>query len=187
VVNSPTERFSAFEDSYIVFHPGLIGLSFRVDYDYVPECLSLHDFVRGSTERVLDGDILMKHFLPAYVGGTITYQVDTTDSTIPDNETLTGLLKDFINQQPAGSDLVISEIYQFLARTTDPYDRYKTSIRPFSLEAIIHNTDGTTTIISSDDRLVVPTPDPFPKDTPRPLSPRITHWVGDNITLVRES
>lgn len=187
VVSSPTERFSAFEDSFIVFHPGLIGLSFRVDYDYVPECISLHDFVRSSTERVLDGDILMKHFLPAYVGGTITYQVDATDSTIPDNDTLTDLLKNFINQQPAGSDLVISEIYQFLARTTDPYDRYKTSIRPFSLEAVIHNTDGTTTIISSDDRLVVPTPSPFPKETTRPLSPRITHWVGDNITLVRES
>lgn len=187
VINSPTERFSAFEDAYIVFHPGLIGLSFRVDYDFVPECIELHNFVRSYDERVLDADILMRHFLPAYVSGTITYKVDSTDSSIVDNDTLTTMVKDFISQQASGTDLQTSEIYQFIARTTDPYDRYGTYIRPFTLTAVIHNTDGTTTIVSSDDKLVVPTPSPFPKETTRPLSPRITHWIGDDIVLVRET
>jgi len=187
VINSPTERFSAFEDGYIVFHPGLIGLSFRVTYDYVPECMMLHEFVRSETERVLDADILMKHFLPAYVGGEIHYSVDSTDSTIPDNDTLTSMLKEFISTQRSGTSLEISEVYQYLLRSTDVYDRYGTYIKPFTLTAVIHNTDGTTAIISSDDKLVVPTPDPFPKDTTRPLSPRITHWVGDNIVLVRDA
>jgi hypothetical protein len=185
VVNSPNERFSAFEDSYIVLHPSFVGLSFRVDYDYVPECITMHDFVRSENERVLDGDILMKHFLPAYVGGTIQYKIDVTDSTVPDNDSLTTSLKNFINTQPAGSDLQISEVYQYLARTTDPYDRYGTYIKPFTLTAMIHNTDGTTTVISSDDKLVVPTPSPFPKDTTKPLSPRISHWIADNIVLER--
>lgn len=185
VVNSPHERFSAFEDSYIVLHPSFVGLSFRVDYDYVPECMTMHDFVRSENERVLDGDILMKHFLPAYVEGTIQYKIDVTDSSVPDNDTLTTSLKKFIDTQPAGSDLQISEVYQFLARTTDPYDRYGTYIKPFTLTAMIHNADGSTTVISSDDKLVVPTPNPFPKDTTKPLSPRISHWIAGNIVLER--
>jgi hypothetical protein len=185
VVNSPNERFSAFEDSYIVLHPSFVGLSFRIDYDYSPECITMHNFVRSENERVLDGDILMKHFLPAYVGGTIQYKIDITDSSVPDNDTLTASLKNYINTQAAGSDLQISEVYQFLARTTDPYDRYGTYIKPFTLTAMIHNTDGSTTVVSSGDTLVVPTPSPFPKDTTKPLSPRISHWIADNIVLER--
>lgn len=187
VVNLPTERFSAFEDSYIVLHPGYIGMSVRVNFDYVPECVSLHDFVRSDYERVLDADILMRHLLPAYVSGSITYKVDSTDSTIPDNDTLTGLVKEYINTVKAGEPLTLSKIKQYIARTTDPYDRYGTSVHPFTLTAMIHNTDGSTTIISSDDELVVPTPVPFPKYTTKPLSPRITHWIGDNIVLIRET
>lgn len=187
VVNSPTERFSAFEDSLIVLSPALTGLSVRVNYDYVPECITLHDFVRSPSERVIDADILIKHLLPAYVGGTIYYKVDTTDISIPDNDTLTQLVKDFISIQPAGSSLDISDVYQYILRTTDAYDRYGTYIKPFVLTATIHNTDGTTTVISSGDKLVVPEEVPFPKETTRPLSPRITHWIGDNITMVREA
>lgn len=186
VVNSPTERFSSFEDSLIVLSPAFAGLSVRVNYDYVPECLTLHNFVRSSSERVVDGDILMKHYLPAYVSGSINYKVDTTDSTIPDNDTLTTMVKDFISTQKAGSTLDVSDVYQFIARSTDPYDRYGTYIKPFELKAEIHNADGTTTVISSGDNLIVPEEDPFPKETTHPLSPRITHWIGDAITMVRE-
>ena len=185
VVNSPTERFSAFEDSFIVLHPSLVGLSIRIDYDCTPECLNMHNFVRSENERVLDGDILMKHFLPAYISGTIVYRIDSTDSTILSNDDLTAALKEFINIQPAGSNLEISEVYQFLARSTDPYDRYGTYIQPFKLTAMIHNTDGSTTVVSSSDSLVVPTLKPFPRDTARPLSPKITHWVADNLVLER--
>lgn len=187
IVNSPTERFSAFEDSYIVFHPSMIGLSVRINYDYVPECLQMHNFVRSETERVLDADILMRHFLPAYVSGEIHYSVDSTNSEIPDNDTLASMVKTYISTLRAGADLQISDVYQYLARTTDTYDRYGTYVKPFSLSATIHNTDGTTTMVSSSDKLVVPTLDPFPKETTRPLSSRITHWIGDNIVLVRDA
>jgi hypothetical protein len=185
VVNSPHERFSAFEDSFIVIHQGLIGLSFRVNYDYVPECVTYHDFVRSENERVLDADILMKHFLPAYVSGNISYKVDSTDTSIPDNDSLTTLVKEFINVQRAGTALEISDITQFITRTTDPYDRYGSYVKPFTLTAEIHNADGATTIISSGDKLVVPEPSPFPKDTNRPRTARITHWIADEIVLTR--
>lgn len=187
VVNSAMERFSVYEDSYIVIDPAYIGMSVRVDYDYVPECGTLHNFVISDYERVLDGDILMKHLLPAYVSGEIRYVVDSTDSTIPDNATLTSMVIKYISDTFAGEPLDLSKIKQFIARTTDPYARYGTSIHPFTLVAMIHNTDGSTTVISSNDRLVVPTPDPFPKWTTHPLSPRITHWIGDNIVLTRET
>ena len=186
IVNSPHERFSAFEDSVIVLHPSLIGLSLRVDYDYAPECVTLHNFVRSESERVLDGDILIKHFIPAYVSGVIYYSVDETNTSIPSNDALTTSVKNFISQQKAGTDLRISDVYQFLARSTDKYDRYGTYVKPFTLEATVHNVDGTTITISSGDILKMPTLFPPPKDTPRPLSARITHWIGDNIILIRE-
>jgi hypothetical protein len=185
IVNSPTERFSAFEDAYIVFNSGLIGLSFRVEYDYVPQIVDLHNFVRSDAERVLDGDFLMRHFLPAYVSGTIEYRVDTTDSSIPDNETLTGLVKEFINTQLSGSDLEYSDINQFIQKTTDPYYRYGTFIKHYKLTAVIHNTDGSTTVITGEDFLRVESPSPFPRDTTRPLSARITHWIADNLVMTR--
>jgi hypothetical protein len=185
VVNSPTDRFSAFEDSYIVFNSGLIGLSFRVEYDYVPEILDLHNFCRSDQERVLDGDFLIRHYLPAFVSGTIEYRVDETDTSIPDNETLTELVKDFINAQKAGTDLEYSDIVQFIQQTTDPYRRYGTFIRSFTLEAVVHMTDGSTTVITGQDYLRVEAPDPFPRYTTSPISPRITHWLADNIVLTR--
>ena len=187
VVNSPHERFSVFEDSMIIFHPALIGLSFRVNYDYVPEGVTMHNFCRSDSERVLDADILIKHFIPAYVSGTIHYKVDSTDSTIPTNDALTLLVKEFISSQGAGKDLKISDVYQFISRSTDPFDKYTSYVKPFELTAAIHNVDGSTTVVSSKDILVVPAPVPFPKDTTRQLSARITHWIGDNIVLVRDA
>lgn len=185
VVNSPTERFSAFEDSYIVISTAYQGFSLRVTYDYVPEVLTLHNFVRSDSERVLDGDFLARHLIPAYVSGEITYSVDSTDSSIPNNETLTSLVKKFIELRKAGTQLVFSEIVQFIIRLTDPYDRFGTKVNDFTLTARIHNTDGTTTVISGKDNLTIPTLNPFPVETPRPLSPRITHWLPDNIVLTR--
>lgn len=185
VVVSPEERFSMFEDSYIVIRSGFSGLSFRVNYDYVPEVEDLHNFVRSESERVLDGDILMKHFLPVYVQGVIQYRVDSTDSTILSNEDLQAEIIDYINKSKSGQDLEYSDLYQFIIRKVDPFDRYSSFVRPFKLTAVIHNTDGTITKITGDEKLTVPTLDPFPKYTTRPLSPRITHWIADDLVLER--
>lgn len=185
VVVSPEERFSMFEHSYIVIRSGFSGLSFRVHYDYVPEVENLHNFVRSESERVLDGDVLMKHFLPSYVQGVIQYRVDATDSSIMSNEELQSALTDYINRVKSGEDLEYSDIYQFIIRRVDPFDRFSSFIPPFKLSATIHNTDGTITKITGDAMLQIPTLDPFPKYTPRPLSPRITHWIADDLVLER--
>jgi hypothetical protein len=185
IVNSPTERFSMFEDSYIVIKPQFQGLSFRVHYDYVPSVSDLHTFVRSESERILDGDILMKHFLPAYVKGTITYSVDNTDTSIPTNDALQASLNTFINKIKSSTQLVYSDIIQFIVRNVDPTDKYGSFIQPFTLNADIYNADGTVTKITGAASLTIPTLDPFPKFTPHPISPRIAHWIADSVTLVR--
>jgi hypothetical protein len=185
IVNEPTARFSAFEDSYIVISSAYEGMSLRVSYDYVPEVEMIHDFCRSDSERVLDGDVLIKHFIPAYVSGTITYEADATDSSIPTNTELTTMVKDFINGRRSGTSLQLSDVAQFILKTIDPNYRYTGSVKPYTLSAVIYNTDGSPTMIESSEALIVPKEDPFPKETDAPLSPRISHWIADNIELVR--
>lgn len=180
IVVKPTERFSMFEESYIKINTGFEGLSFRVNYEYVPQIEQLHDFVRSESERVLDGDILMKSFLPSYVSGTIRYSVDETDTSIPDNDTLQSEVREFIDELRGGEDVEFSDVYQYIQSRVDPFRRYNSYIEPFQLTATIHNTDGTKTKISGQDRLVIPTLDPFPKFTSRPLSPTIARWFAEN-------
>ena len=184
-VNSPTERFSMFEDSYIVFQPSFVALSVRVHYDYVPDIELIHSFCRSDNERIVDGDVLPKHFLPAYVSGTIQYTVNTASTAALTNDELTALVKDKINKTAAGESLEYSDIIQFIARKMDPYDRYGVFIKPFTLSAEIHNTNATIDKITGTDKLTIPTLDPFPIETDRPMSPRIVHWVADNIVLER--
>jgi hypothetical protein len=185
ISNSPTERFSAFEDSYIVFDSAYQGYSFRITYECVPELEDIHNFCRSDNERVLDGDILIKHFIPAYVDTTIEYTVDTTDSSIPTNEALVDLVRGFVDSRPAGYPLDISDITQFILKNIDPYFKYTGKVKPFTLVATILNTDGTTTMVESGSVLEIPTPNPYPKYTEAPISSRICHWVAGEIIMVR--
>ena len=185
VVNSPTERFSMFEDSYLVIKAGFQGLSFRVNYEYVPEIAQMHDFVRSDNERGLDGDILIKHYLPAYVSTEIEYSVDESDTSIPDNDALTAIVKSFINTRNSPESLEVSDLIQVIKINVDPFNRFGAFVRPFTLSAVIHNADGLLTSIESDERLTVPTLTPFPKETSRPLSPNISHWIADQVVMTR--
>ena len=184
-VNDPTTRFSAFEDSYIVIDAAYQGFSFRVNYDCVPEIETIHDFCRSDRERVLDGDILVKHFIPAYVSGTIQYKVDTTDSSIPSNEDLTDLVKEFINTRPSNAPLEISDVAQYILSQTDPFRKYGGAVYPMTLTAEIHNTDGSTTILEGSSKIEVIEEDPFPLYTERPLTARTLHWLAGDIVLER--
>lgn len=186
IVEKPAERFSEFEEAYIKIDTAFQGLSFRVNYDYVPEVTQLHDFVRSENERVLDGDILMKYFIPAFTSGSIRYRVDETDSTVPTNDALQLEVRDFVNNIRGGGDVEYSDIVQFILRKIDPFDRFTSFIEPFTLNATIHNTDGTKVKITGTDKLQIPTLDPFPKQTNRPLSPKIARWIAEtDLTLVR--
>lgn len=183
VVNEPTARFSMFEDAYIVVNSGLEGLSFRVNYEYVPEIESYHNFVRSPDQRVLDGDILMKHLIPAYVSGEIRYSINASNTTAPTNDALAIMLATYINTIPAGTDLQFSDVLQFIITTVDPFRRYDSYVEPFVLSATVHNTDGSTTKVSGVSKLTIPNNTPI--FTTKPLSARTTHWIYDAITLTR--
>lgn len=185
VVNLPTDRFSFFEDSFIILDSAYNGESVRVSYDYVPELEDVHNFVRSERERILDGDVLVKHFLPAYVQGTIQYQIKNADASTPTNEDLQTAMIGYINAVRAGETLEFSDIVQFITKFLDPYQTYKVFVKNFTLQADIHNTDGTVSRISGTETLTIPTLDPFPKDTRAPLSARITHWIADDLIMER--
>ena len=185
MVNKPHERFSVFEDSYIILNTQYAGYSVAVEYEAVPDMESIHDFCRSYNERTLGSDILVKHFLPAYVSGTIEYKVDPSNIGAPSNGELQEMIKDFITGFSVGKTIQYSDIIQYIVRKTDPSDQYGGYVKPFTLKATIHNTDGSLTVISGNGELQIPTLDPFPKDTTRPLSPQIVHWIGDEITLIR--
>lgn len=186
IVNSATERFSMFEDSYIVISSGLSARSLRVNYEYVPELEEVHNFSRSDFERVLDGDTLIKHFLPAYVVGTIQYSVDPTDISVPTNESVQEVVRNYISTLKAGESLDFSDLIQLITKTVDPFFRFGSFVKPFTLNAVIHNTDGTISTTTSNQALTIPTLDPFPRNTSRPLSPRIAHWLAqDDLILER--
>lgn len=185
IVNKPHERFSVFEDSYIILNTQWMGYSVRVTYETVTELEAVHDFCRSYSERTLGSDILIKHFLPAYVSGTIEYKVDPSNTSAPSNDDLTELVKEFITGFAVGQAIQYSDIIQYILSQTDPNYQYGGYVNPFKLTAKIHNADGSLTVITGDTGLIVPALDPFPRDTTRPLSPNIAHWIGDEITLVR--
>jgi len=160
-------------------------MSLRVQYDYAPEVTVMHQFVRSEQERNLDSDMLMKHFIPAYVSGTINYRADVTDSAIPDNDQLTQEVINFINLHLSGETLEYSDITQFMLYRIDPTNKFTGSVKKFTLTARVYNTDGSTSVLTGEDNLIVSAPSPFPKDTTKPVSPRISHWIADNIVLVR--
>lgn len=182
VVNVPEHRFSALEDSLIVIDTAFLGQSFRVNYKYVPEILEFDAFARSDSERVLDADVLIRHFIPAVVDMDIKYTVDPTNASTPDSATITQAIVDFINTSSGGS-LDASDIVQLVLKLIDPTSSAKAKVTvPFKMKATVYNTDGTRTIIENNDTLSVPEEE-IPSYTPRPLSPRIARWVAGNITV----
>jgi hypothetical protein len=184
-VNSPHERFSIYEDSYIVLRTGLQGGSYRVNYDYVPEVRTIQEFVLSEIERNVSGDLLIKHYLPIYVKGEITYSVDTSDSSVPSNEAVTEGVRQFINSIKNGEQIEYSRIIQFIKNLVDPFGRFNAVVRFFSLEGVLHNMDGTLTFIQGTDRLVIPTNESFGIRITNPQSPRICRWVAEDVVLTR--
>jgi hypothetical protein len=183
-VLDPVTRFSVWENSIIQINPAYETQSFRVTYLVAPDVPAYQDFADSEVERVLDAHILVKHFIPAVVSANIDYSVDSSNPNTPTNDVIVDAVKKTINTVRSGEPIDVSDIVQVILSLTDPTSSGKARVRlPTYLNAIIHNSDGTKTILSDNDRLVVPdtTDDP----TVVPLTPRIAHWIAGNITLNR--
>lgn len=173
----PHERFSAFEDSLIVFRPELFGKSYRFTYYSAPEVVTVHDFCRSDNERVTCADILVKNFIPAFVNFSIEYRVDPTDISVPTNDVLTQDVRAAVEALPSGSALESSDIVQFFIQG-------KYIKLPFTMQARVVKPNGSTQMISSTDTVSYPATT-LPIETADPTTARITHFYPGNITLTR--
>lgn len=183
IVNKPELRFSALEDSVISIDSAYLGQSFRVTYKYCPEVEEFHAFANSEDERVLDADVLMKHFIPAVVDLDITYTVDPTNPLTATEDTIRQVLSKWIDEQPVGKDIDASDIVQVLTSQIDQTGSTKAKVNiPIDMRATVYNTDGTRIILKDQDTLEIPSDD-IPSYTARPLSKRTAHWVAGNITL----
>lgn len=177
VVNRPTERFSAFEDSMILFSPEQFGKSFKVTYYTATEIADVHAIARSDLERVTGADVLPKHFIPAFVDIDFGIRRDPTNIATPANADLALGLRPLIDGILAGNGLQSSELSKYLEL------QGVSSVQiPFTMRAEIINTDGTTTAIESEDVLIPPDV-VLPRDTPNFGSPRITHMISRDITV----
>ena len=183
IVNEPTERFSAYEDSYLIIDTAFLGQSFKVSYKYVPEIVEFQTFASSDSERVLDGDVLMKHFLPGVVDITAEYTTDPTNASTPSLAEVTSAVEKYINKTTKGQTIDSSDIVDVIYEQIDPNRTRKAKVKsPISMYATIYNTDNTLTVIESTDSLEVPD-DEIPVYTTAPLSPRIVHWIAGSINL----
>lgn len=183
IVNKPTERFSAYEESYLIIDTAFLGQSFKVTYKYVPEVVDFQTFAKSDTERVLDAEIRMRHFLPGVVDIKATYTTDPTNASTPSLSDVTSAVERYINKTTRGQTIDSSDIIDVIYEQIDPNRTRKAKVRtPVEMYATIYNTDNTLTIVESSDSLEVPE-DEIPAFTPAPLSPRIVHWIAGNINL----
>lgn len=178
IVNSPKDRFSVFEDSVLLFDPALLGKSYRISYYGAPEVALVHETSRSDLERVTGADVLPKNFVPAFVDVTIKIVRDSTNINTPSTEVLNQKVVDLINAVPAGTSLKASNIVQLLKD-----DGLKLVQVPFTMYMTVANTDGSTTLLSDQNELILPDIT-LPKDTTNYVTPKITHFYARNVSLV---
>lgn len=182
-VNKPELRFSAREDSFVTIAIAFIGQSFRVNYQYVPEVITFQDFVESDSERILDGDVLVKHFIPAVVDVEVSYTTDPNNPTTPTVDEIKAAVTTYINKIPAGDPLDASDIVDVIYQLIDPSRARNVIVeQPISMGATIYNTDASLTIVSDQNRLEIPE-ETIPAFSTAPLSPRTAHWIAGTITL----
>lgn len=177
-VLAPRDRFSVFDDLVILFGESALTKSYRVTYRWVPELVAVHDLSRNDSERVTGADVLPKHYVPAFVDIEIGIRRDSTNLTTPTNDGLAALVQDFVNGKSGIDGIQASDISKLLE------DQGVDSVRtPFTMTATVLNTDGTTTILESQDILIYPDVT-LEKDTDQYVTKKIVHFLPGNITVV---
>ena len=177
IVNSPTERLSAFEDSLITFSPSLFGQSFQITYYAATEVAGIHTFCRTDGERVTGADVLPKCFVPGLVDMSITVRPSATSASTPTNAALVTLVSDYVNTLPVGAPVEESVIEQLII------NQGIASVQtPFVMTATVLNPDGSTTILTSEDELAFPDVT-LESQTDNFTTSRIVHWYPRYITI----
>lgn len=178
IVNSAVDRFSVYEDSVIIFGPLSLSRSYRVTYNCVPEILAIHNLSRNDTERVTGADVLPKNFVPALVDIEIGIRRDPTSVETPDNDALALEIGSLIHGVVANTGLQASDIIRALENAG--VDSVRT---PFIMTATVHNTDGSISVVESEDILTIPAVT-LARQTDNFVTPKITHFYPNVVTVV---
>lgn len=176
-VLAPRDRFSVYDDAVILFGEDALSRSYRVTYRWVPDLVAVHNLSRNDAERVTGADVLPKHFVPGFVDIAIGIRRDPTNLTTPANDGLAALIRDFVNGKSGLDGIQASDISKILE--DQGVDSVKT---PFQMTATVHNPDGTTTILESEDILQFPDV-VLPRDTENFTTKRILHFYPGTITV----
>lgn len=179
ITTYPHEKFSMLEESYIEFEYTHIGKDVRINYLCAPELANIHDFCRSDNERVQCANILPRNFIPVFINGELTLSTAASDEAAPSEEELIEMIETYIrnygnDRKDFELELVIAELFG---------NGVVALVKDFEWEGEIIHMDGQVEIIQSDIKLEVPTPDPFPKDTDRPISNDIARYYPGDITL----
>jgi hypothetical protein len=176
IVNVPPARFSAFEDSLLAINAQYFGQSFQVTYYAQPNIAALNTFCRTDGERVTGADVLPKSFVPVLVDMNILVKLPA--ATTLTTATLQAALAGYINGvTSAEGELDAAGIVEFLE------SQGVSNVQlPFTMTGYVQNTDGSQSIISSENALVVPQVT-LPSQTANYVTPRISHFYARNITI----
>jgi hypothetical protein len=178
---APRDRYSVYDDAIIIFGQDALSKSYRVTYRWIPEMLSIHNLCRNDSERVTGADVLPKHYVPALVDMTIGIRRDPTNLTTPSNDGLAKLVQTLVNSKSGSEGIQASDIAKLLE--DQGVDSVST---PFTMTATVLNTDGTTTIIESEDILIFPDVT-LPKNTDMFVTKRIVHFLPNSISVIEVS
>lgn len=177
IVNSPTERFSVFEDAMIIFNQNSLSNNYLITYLYNPELQAIHQTTRNDAERVTGADVLVKTFIPCFVDIAIGIRRDPTNIATPTNDELATLVQNLVNTTLADAGLKASDIEELLM--AQGVDSVRT---PFDMKGTVLNPDGSTSIIESQDILEVPDVT-LESQTDNFTTPRIVHFFPGTITV----
>jgi hypothetical protein len=178
IVNSPPERFSVFEDSFIVFNENALSNVYQISYQHNPELQAIHQVTRNDKERVTGADVLVKSFIPCFVSMQVGIRRDPANISTPSDAELAIMVGDLVNATVADTGLKASAIEALLV------GQGVSSVQtPFTMMGVVHNPDGSTAILQSTDVLTIPAVT-LPSQTDNFTTARICHFWPDVITVV---
>jgi len=112
LVNAPGWSLSPREDASIILDPTLEGQSIRFNYTHSSRVVEVEDFVVSTVNRIVVGNYLTRHVMPAYVDVALTY----SGASSPSEDAAVTLLEDFINS--IGSQISPPSVEQVVTRST---------------------------------------------------------------------
>lgn len=112
LVNDPGYSFSPREDASVLLDPTLVGQALRFNYTHSTRVPEVESFVINTVNRIVIGNYLTRHVLPAYVDVHLTY----SGTGSPTADEAVTLLTDFIDS--IGSQISPPSVEAVVTRST---------------------------------------------------------------------